>query len=323
MDQTQERHESYRERLHLLVFGEPSPGETAHLEEHLRGCAACRAELASLRRLADVTRLPELSSGPDEQLLREARSQLRAALRAERLRPTFADRVRSFLVGPGFLRPAIAGVSLLLAGMVIGRAAGGWTPFAGPSEGSGRDHIGTSRGETRIGQVRFSEPVDSPGQLEVTYERVTPMQIRGTVDDPQIQLLLARALVADENPGVRLRAVNTIPSRPARQADQEVKTALILALKSDENAGVRREALAALRRLPPDLAIRDALLHTLLYDANPGLRIAAVNGLDSLALDPATRDEHIMNVLRQASQSDDNSYIRTRAHAVLMEVRNQ
>ena len=306
-------HESYKERLHLLVFGEPTAEEIALIETHLRGCAECRADLAALRRLADVTRLPELSSGSDELLLREARSQLRAALRAERLRPGIADRVRSFISGPGMLRPAFLGLALLLAGLVIGRATSDWMPSSG----------GAPQGDQRIGQVRFTESPGTPGELEVTYEQVTPMRVRGTVNDPQIQLLLARALVADENPGVRLRAVNAIPSHPAWQADQEVKAALILALKTDPNAGVRKEALSALRRLPADLSIRDALLHTLLYDTNPGLRIAAVNGLDSLALDPATRDENLMNVLRQASQNDKNTYIRTRANAVLMEVRNQ
>lgn len=323
MDQKPTRHDGYTERLHLLVFGEPTTEEKALIEEHLRGCADCRSELAALRRLADVTRLPELSSGPDEQLLREARSQLRSALRAERLRPTVADRIRSFISGPGLLRPAFAGLALLFVGLVIGRATGGWLPFrAGPTDGE-RFTAGTPQGETRIGQVRFTESPDAPGQLEVTYDQVTPMRTRGTVDDPQVQRLLARALVSDQNPGIRLRAVNAIPSHPSRQADQEVKAALILALKSDENAGVRREALAALRRLPPDIAIRNALLHALLYDTNPGLRIAAVNGLDSLALDPGTRDQNMLNILQQASLNDENTYVRTRANAVLMEVRNQ
>lgn len=316
-------HESFREQLHVLVFGEPTPEEKALIERHVRECAACRSELAALRRLADVTRLPELSSGADDQMLREARAQLRAALRAERLRPRFADRVRSIISGPGMLRPAFAGVALLVVGLVIGRATSGWLPLPGGAKEANRYAGGTPQGETRVGQVRFTEVPDAPGELEVTYERVTPMRVRGTVDDPQVQLLLARALVADENPGVRLRAVNAIPSRPSRQADQEVKAALILALKTDPNAGVRKEALSALRRLPADLSIRDALLHALLYDANPGLRIAAVNGLDSLALDSGARDENLLSVLRQASLNDENTYIRTRANAVLMEVRNQ
>jgi hypothetical protein len=316
-------HASYTERLHLFVFGETTAEERALIETHLRGCAECRADLAALRRLADVTRLPELSSGPDELMLREARSQLRAALRAARLRPGFADRVRGFISGPGMLRPAFAGLALVLAGLVIGRATGGWMPFPPGAQQSERYAGGTQHGEQRIGQVRFAELPGAPGEFEFTYDQVTPMRVRGTINDPQIQRLLARALVGDDNPGVRLRAVSAIPSRPARQADQEVKAALILALKTDPNAGVRKEVLSVLRRLPADLSIRDALLHTLLYDANPGLRVAAVNGLDSLALDPATRDENLMSVLRQASQNDKNTYIRTRANAVLMEVRNQ
>jgi hypothetical protein len=212
---------------------------------------------------------------------------------------------------------------MLVAGVAIGRFGGGWVQFPGMTQDAIQAAVGENVGEARIGHIRFADVPGSQGELEFTYARITPMRVRGTVDDPQVQLLLARALVGDENPGVRLRAVNAIPSRPARQADLEIKAALILALKTDSNAGVRKEALLALRRLPPDLAIRDALLHALLYDTNPGLRIAAVNGLDSLALSPGGNDENLLSVLRQASQNDENTYIRSRANAVLKEVRNQ
>jgi len=39
-----------REKLIDLVYGELAGPEAAAVEEHLRGCAACRAELARLRR---------------------------------------------------------------------------------------------------------------------------------------------------------------------------------------------------------------------------------------------------------------------------------
>ena len=74
---------------------------------------------------------------------------------------------------------------------------------------------------------------------------VTPMHVRGNINDGNEQKVLARALVNEENAGVRLQTVNAIASHAPEQKnlDPEVKTALISALKGDQNPGVRQEAL--------------------------------------------------------------------------------
>jgi HEAT repeat protein len=159
--------------------------------------------------------------------------------------------------------------------------------------------------------------------VEFTFDAVRPVKMMGSVNDPQIQKVLTHAMLNDDNPGVRLRAVNAITAPRVEQPDNELKAALILALKTDPNAGVRREALNALQRYPPDNAVKNALLHTLLTDKNPGLRIAAINGFDSLRARGQSADQSIVSALRNRMLSDDNTYIRMRAKTVLQEAREQ
>jgi HEAT repeat protein len=147
--------------------------------------------------------------------------------------------------------------------------------------------------------------------------------MKGSIDDPAIQKVLTRALLTEQNPGVRLRALTAITGPAVVPADREIKAALILALKADDNAAVRHQALGALRRYAVDREIRDAILHALMYDKNPGLRVAAINALDSLRVLETAPDPAAVAALRDRLRHDDNAYIRLRAQAVLMEAREQ
>jgi HEAT repeat protein len=165
-------------------------------------------------------------------------------------------------------------------------------------------------------------PASADGQVDCRYDLITPVQVSGKLDDPRIQRALAGAIVGEENPGVRLRAVNAVAGRRLAGADREIRAALILALTSDPNPGVRMEALRALRRLPLADDIKSALLTTLLTDRNSGLRIAAINGLDSSFTAPLQIDPDVLSALRVTAARDDNNYIRQKSRTVLEEVRN-
>jgi hypothetical protein len=146
------------------------------------------------------------------------------------------------------------------------------------------------------------------------------VQIKGTLDDPMIQKVLSHAMVNEQNPGVRLRAVNALTSSSSPEND--IKRALIITLKTDANSGVRREAFTALVKYPYDESIKDALLHVLNHDDNPGLRIEAINLLETQTQSRTQVDREMMDVLRSRIEMDDNPYIRTRARTVLEEFSN-
>jgi HEAT repeat protein len=130
-------------------------------------------------------------------------------------------------------------------------------------------------------------------------------------------------MLNEENPGVRLKAVDAINRQGVETQDVETKSALIKAMEMDANVGVRKEALNALRRLPFDGEIKKALLRALMSDSNPGLRVAAINALDSARTSPLGVDSDILDVLKQKATTDDNNYIRVKARAVIQEATRQ
>jgi len=312
------KHTEFRELLHLLLLEEVNPSDRRLLDDHLRTCGDCRDELVRLRKFYGLLSHLEPAVRVDENLLQDARQQLRMVLRREQSRPSFlatvTERLSSFLA-PRY-QIAVAGVSTLALGIFIGHRI-----FA-PSASLPPD-AQLIPSDARITNLTFLAPKEPSGAVEFTFDAVQPVKMRGSVNDPLIQKVLTHAMLNDPNPGVRLRAVNVVAAPRTEQADKEIKAALILTLRSDPNAGVRKVALMALQQYPPDEAIKNALLNTLMTDKNPGLRVAAINGLDSLRVHGQSADQSVLNALKDKMQSDDNTYIRLRARTVLQEARTQ
>ncbi|HEX9005998.1 MAG TPA: HEAT repeat domain-containing protein [Bacteroidota bacterium] len=312
-------HEQFTRRLHLLALDEMEGPERRLLEEHLRTCAACRAELQRLQSMLTVVRDHAPGLQVHEGMLQEARQQLRAALRQERMRRTAAERAGEWLAGlfaPG-ARLALGALATLAVGFLAGR-----TLFpARPADAPGTAEA--APGDTRITNVRFLDSGAGTGSVEFTFDAVRPVRMKGSINDPQVQKVLTYAMLNDENPGVRLRAVSAMAAPAVPQPDREIRSALIVALRTDPNAGVRKEALTALLRLPPDTDVKNALLNTLMTDRNPGLRIAAINAFDSLRTRGEQADQAVLRALQAKMHSDDNTYIRLRAKTVLQETREK
>jgi hypothetical protein len=178
---------------------------------------------------------------------------------------------------------------------------------------------------TRITNVRFLNSDPSTGEVEFSFDAVKPVYMKGSVNDPDVQKVLAYALLNEQNPGVRLRSVDVIGSEHLKSSSSEVeiKRTLISALKSDDNPGVRKEALAVLEKFPFDDEIKRTFLDVLLHDNNSALRIAAINALENARGEKLPVDPEVLNVFRQRMKSDDNNYIRLRARAVVEEMKQQ
>jgi hypothetical protein len=312
------KHTEYREHLHLLVLDELDPSDRPVLEDHLRTCYNCRDEIARLRKFYGLLKDFEPAVRFDDNLLKEARQQLREALRRERSRPSFLETIEerlSTFVAPRY-QIALGAVATIALGIFIGHRI--FTPSAPLSQ-----EAQLIPADPRITNVKFLDSIEGSDVVEFTFDAVQPVKMRGSVNDPGIQKVLTHAMLNDANPGVRLRALNVVAAPRAKQPDKEIKAALILTLRTDPNAGVRKEALMALQQYPPDEAIKNALLNTLMTDRNPGLRIAAINGLDSMRVHGQSVDQSVLNALKDKMQSDDNTYIRLRARTVLQEARAQ
>ena len=96
-----------------------------------------------------------------------------------------------------------------------------------------------------------------------------------------------------------------------RQSGPEPSDALLQQARMD-----LRAALATLQKYPFDDEIQSAMICVLQNDPNPAIRIEAIKSLEG----QKAEGQEFINALRDTMQSDNNSYIRQRAKAVLEEV---
>ncbi len=319
------KHSQYKQWIQLSLYDELDTEQKKALGAHLASCRDCQSELVALKRFQEVVSKHKPSEVAED-ILKEARLELRAALRAERSGESWWHRLLVWieLPWPSLVRVAVSSGVTLVAGVLIGYAV-----FRAPAEQSGLSlqrapavtHF--EQGETQITDVRFLDADPSDGEVEFAFEAVRPVRVRGNIDDEQIQRVLSQALLNERNPGMRLRTVTAIASTRAPHPDPQVKNALIQAVKHDDNPGVRKEALQALQKFRSDEDIKEALLYVLANDKNEGLRIDAINGLSAATIEGKIVSKEILNVLREKMRSDRNNYIRLRAKAVLEEVERQ
>lgn len=334
MENNMINHEQYREWVQLASLGELNSEEQGMLDRHLSECDSCRNEFRELRKFYSLMAAVK-DSEPDEELLLEARRELRAAIRIENSRTGVWERaveaVRDFFMVN--YKIALGGAGVLLIGFLLGYL------MKRPVE-SGMEQALTAHKQTenkavkgtdqitdnniKIDNLRFQDSDASDGEVSFTFDAVKPVHMKGKINDEAIQKVLAHALVNEQNDGVRLRTISAIAAQTEneKKADPKVKAALITTLKHDKNPGVRREALLVLQKFPMEKDIEDAFLFVLSNDTNSGLRIAAINSLTPEKIEEKKVDQELINVLKQKSQTDNNEYVRIRAKSVLQEVAN-
>lgn len=321
------KHDEYKELLHLSFYNEISDEEQSVLDEHLKTCAECRTDSEELRKLESaLVQAPGFEL--NDQLLDQARRELRVALRLERAkRPFWAEWLERLdvLTSPG-LRLALGGVATLVVGFSIG-----YLIFIPSGDDAvtrtmpGLNQATAQRSETRVSNFRLLQQPSEVGEVEFSFDFVTPVRMKGNVNDNSVQRVMAQALLSDQNPGARLLTVSTLANQVEtwKTPDKEIKVALIQAMKQDANVGVRREALKAIQKFQLDKDIKDGLLFVLKNETNPGMRIDVINYLEKPIVTNKVVDQDILNGLKQSMQSDNNNYIRIRAKNVYEEVNQQ
>lgn len=324
------RHEKYEELIVLSLYDELEKEEKKLLEEHLPSCPQCSRFLAKLS--GTFGDWKEKRGPVDEQMLNQARRELRVSLSNEKRE---AGRMNVYVGFPKLRRwgfapvPVYAAVAFavvmlaagLLSGLFLfnrssGSAGGVHTVLSEISAANSRD--------VAIADVRFLPGDKNNGDLRFSFNLVRRYVMDGSLDDKDVQKVLAFALVNSDNPGVRLRTIGMLDA--SVKPDPEIERALVKAVETDENAGVRREALLSLEKFPFNNTIKEALLFVLQKDKNPGMRVAAINILAGKELSAASGaavekrvDPRVLEVLRERSASDQNRYVRLKAADMLKE----
>lgn len=280
--------------LSLYLYGELSSSQEALIEEHLEGCASCRAEMErerSLHRLMDSE-----PARPPVELLAACRRELAGRV-AARARVPFWRK---------FLDILNQDVPLAVVWRIAGAAALVTIGYFG-GRTLERPDPAADRTVTRVRSVA----AERDGRVRLEVEEVRQKEISGRLEDDAIQQMLLAAAADPADPGLRAQTLEMLK----RSIDsRQVRQTLLAALERDPNDGVRLKAIEGLRPFSRDPETQRALSNVLLRDVNPGIRTQAI---DMLA--EHMRVENV-GALQELIMREDNPYIRQKTMKVLREM---
>jgi hypothetical protein len=317
-------HSEFNEKISLYFYEELSEQERVLFEKHKIECEECakvyKEELSFFRELQK-----EKSPVVNDRILSSARYQLSRALREEQKagKESAVDRLFSFLFTP--YRFAVSSAVVLTIGLLAGYALFSGRSSAPVYKNDNGNFINANDGFVindqvlRISNIHFIDADASDGEIEFEFEAVKPVRMKGSVNDPQIQAVLAYSMLNNQNPGSRLNSINAIDSKPQVRIDSDTKNALLTVMLTDENPGVRLEALKVLKRLPYDEITKQAFLTVLTSDTTSGLRIEAINAISDLTEKGLTFSQEELTLFKEKFNNDDNNYIKFRSRTILQE----
>ena len=309
--------EKAQQDIVLVTYGELPDERMASLEEHLADCEDCNRELKAMLAMHEALAYRPMME-PSPNLLAQSRMRLDEEL--DTIPPHgLLTRLRSNLYGwLGHVQSAPALITLLLG---VGFLAGNLTfryQLAHQPQTRGPiiiDHSasGAIADITGIVQTPNTEIV------QVTYNRVTPETVQGTLDDPQIRKLLLLGIKDGANNGIRTKSLGLIANECrighncVDGPDGDVRNSLLVSLRYDKNPAVRLSALEGLQPyVAQDQRVRDGVLDALAHDSSERVRARAIS-----LLQPVGSDSSVRQVMRTVSTTDANPYIRTVSNQVL------
>lgn len=317
----------YNELMQIYFINEISEEEKIELENYLLENDAAKKQFEEMKKLQrSITSNKPLPLG--DNVLEQSRQKLLISLRAEDQKAKgiekFITSVKNYFF-PNY-RYALSAVFTLTVGLFLGymlfSPSNSFTPQILEDQNQfDLDKIKSSGAD--IANIRFNEQFGENGNIEFSFNTIKPITYKGSINDEVTLKLLAMALISSDNPGVRLKSLNTIASQTTKNItpDSKVKSSMITAVKTDPNAAVRKEALNVLMKYPFENDIRDAFLFVLQNDRNSGMRVSAINALADLKQQGQSIDDEIKNVLNKQIESAEDNFVKMRAASLLQEVK--
>lgn len=313
-------HEKYKRWMVLEHYKELSDKEKAELNLHLKECEPCMHEFELLKN--DLKKIPnEFKVKNEEQILNDARNSLRRIIIEENSKPAHKNKSKnllSFFIFPKFSF-AFGGVALFLLGFLFSFLLlknQNENPLQTKSNAKNISYL--NQKGMRLNNINFTYTNPNTGEIQVSFEAVKPVTVKGNIKDKNIQNILKYSMLEDKNPGTRLNIINLIKNDKNTQFDDEVKQAIITVVKYDQNPGVRMEALKFLSSLQLDKEVKQALLFVLMNDKNSAMRIGAINKLAE-AVNKGLLLQNDLKQLRKKLYTDKNNYVKLTVQKVLEE----
>jgi hypothetical protein len=304
--------ETVQQSIILVTYGELPDEDVASLEQHLAECEACNDELKALLAMHE-TLASQPTIEPSPNLVAQSRMRLDEEL--DNIPPHgFLTRLRSNLYGwLGHVQGAPALMTLLVG---VGFLGGNFTHRYQVAHEPKMPSAVVLSNSTNGSIANISGIVQTPNSeiVQVSYNRVVPETIQGSLDDPQIRKLLLIGTKAAATNGVRTDSVSLLASeclvghQCAGEPDGSgIRNVLMERMLYDKNPAVRLKALEGLKPyVAQDQSVRDAVLEALMHDTNPNVKMRAIS-----LLEPVESDSSVRQVMRTVSTTDENPYIRT------------
>jgi len=184
------------------------------------------------------------------------------------------------------------------------------------------------QGRPEIDNVQFVDADPKDGQIGLSFDLTSHVTVNGSPNDKSMVRLLSYVLQSADRASLsRSHTIdvlrNTYGNSP--DTDPEIAQALAKVLRTDDHQGMRIAAIDTLKTLPAKATrtepTRDALIEALRSDPNPAVRIKAVEALAKMASSGQTLAPEAVDMLRQkASQNDENLYVRVKAAEALSQI---
>lgn len=184
------------------------------------------------------------------------------------------------------------------------------------------------QGRPEIDNVQFVDPDPTDGQIGLSFDITSHVTVNGSPNDKSMVRLLSYVLQSADRASLsRSHTLDIVRNTYANSpdTDPEIAQALAKVLRTDDHQGVRIAAIDTLKTLPAKATTseptRDALIEALRSDPNPAVRIKAVEALARMASAGQPLAPEAVDMLRQkASQSDENLYVRVKAAEALSQI---
>jgi hypothetical protein len=298
-----------QDRIVLFLYEELTEREQTELESHLQACQVCNEAFEQQKNFHAA--LAE-DAGPwnvPSDLLVESRRALANELDRIERKPWNRGWWRlpsfSFVVTPMRLLEWTTLVAVGLAAGVYVNSTGLRTSSSPSAISSGIGAASSGSGSETVSNLRIVSS-DATGNVELIGDMVRPMHFQGNITDESVQQLLVGAMRDGRNPSSRMSAVELLSRQPN---NRQVKEALIRALIEDDNLGVRLKALQILKPFAnKDKDVQAAFMNALAYDEAAGVRVQAIE-----ALRPLAHDDSVSKTVQEVTKDDDNPYIKLQA----------
>jgi len=296
-----------QDRIVLFLYEELTEREQTELENHLQECGVCNDSFEQQKSFHAA--LAE-DTGPwnvPSDLLVESRRALANELDRIERKPWSRGWWRlpafSFVVTPMRL---LEWTTLVAVGLAAGVYLNSSVLRTGSSPSPIASLPGTpGSGSETVSNLRIVNS-DATGNVELAGDMVRPMHFQGNIMDESVQQLLVGAMRDGRNPSSRMSAVELLSRQPD---SRQVKEALIRALIEDDNLGVRLKAMQILKPFAnKDKDVQAAFMNALAYDEAAGVRVQAIE-----ALRPFAHDDSVSRTVQEVTKDDDNPYIKLQA----------